>query len=127
LKASLATAIAALTPLSLALAATGASALSLDSFGVLAGSAITNTGPTVVNGNIGVSPGSSITGFPPGTVNLPYAIYQTDTVADLAQGELTTTYNILASRPATADLTGQNLGGLTRSGPASTTSTPRPS
>jgi uncharacterized protein with beta-barrel porin domain len=113
MKASLATTIAALTPLSLALAATGASAQSLDSFGVLAGSAITNTGPTEIYGNIGVSPGSAITGFPPGTVESPYAIYQTDTVASLAQDELTTTYNVLAARPATADLTGQDLGGLT--------------
>ena len=113
MKASLTTAIAALTPLSLALAATGASAQSLDSFGVLAGSAITNTGKTVVYGNIGVSPGSSITGFPPGIVSAPYAIYQTDTVAALAQDELTTLYNVLAARPATADLTGKDLGGLT--------------
>lgn len=35
-------------------------------FGVLAGSEVTNTGPTVVNGlNVGVSPGTAITGFAP--------------------------------------------------------------
>ena len=111
MKASLTTAIAVLTPLSLALAATGASAQSLDSFGVLAGSAITNTGTTDVYGNIALSPGSSITGAP--TAIAPYAIYQTDAVAGLAQGELTTTYNILAARPTTHDLTGQDLGGQT--------------
>src|SRR5450759_3154812 len=39
------------------------------SFGVLAGSAITNTGATVIDGGIGSYPTTTITGFPPGTVN----------------------------------------------------------
>src|ERR1700738_5402856 len=38
------------------------------SFGVLAGSTVTNTNtPTIINGNVGVSPGSAVPGFPPGT------------------------------------------------------------
>src|SRR5947209_7893102 len=43
---------------------------SSDSFAVLAGSAVTNAGATVVTGNLGVSPGQTINGFPPGTVKL---------------------------------------------------------
>lgn len=36
------------------------------SFAVLAGTSITNSGPTTVTGDIGVYPGTSIGGFPPG-------------------------------------------------------------
>lgn len=35
-----------------------------ESFSVLAGSAVTSTGPSVVTGNLGVSPGTAVTGFP---------------------------------------------------------------
>jgi uncharacterized protein with beta-barrel porin domain len=91
----------------------GASAQNLGTFAVLGGSAVTNTGPSVINGNLGVSPGSAITGFPPGIVPAPYTIYQNNAVAAQAQSELTTAYNVLAGRPFTADLTGQDLGGKT--------------
>jgi uncharacterized protein with beta-barrel porin domain len=81
------------------------------SFGVLAGSTVTNTGSTVINGNVGVSPGSAITGFPPGIVN--GTIHAADAVALQAQSDNTIAYNVLAGRPITTNLTGQDLGGKT--------------
>lgn len=82
------------------------------SFGVLGGSTVTNTGATTVNGNVGVSPGTAVTGFPPGVV-VGGAIHNNDAVAVQAQNDLTTAYNDIATTPCTVDLTGQNLGGLT--------------
>jgi hypothetical protein len=85
-----------------------------DSFAVLAGSAVTNTGPSVINGNLGLSPGnaSSVTGFPPGTVQ-GGTIHAADSVALQAQSDLTTAYNDAAGRSSTAtisaDLAGQTL------------------
>lgn len=107
-------ATAALAPLAM-LAASDAGAQNLGTFGVLAGSTVTNTGPTTINGNVGVSPGTAITGFSVGlgTVTPPYAIYRNDGVAAQAQSDLTTAYNVLANRPYTTDLTGQDLVGLT--------------
>src|SRR4051794_29923016 len=82
-------------------------------FGVLAGSTITNVVAvgTVINGSIGVSPGAAITGFPPGIVNAPGTIHAADAVATQAQVALFTAYNNLAGRPATANLSGVDLGG----------------
>ncbi len=82
------------------------------SFAVLGGSTVTNTGATVLNGNLGVDPGTAITGFPPGSV-VGGTIHSADAVAVQAQKDVTTAYNSLAAMPFTNDLTGQNLGGLT--------------
>src|SRR5881394_699039 len=76
-------------------------------FGVLGGSTVTNTGPTVVTGDLGVSPGSSVTGFPPGTV-VSGTIHAADAVAAAAQSSVTTAYNSLAGQACTQDLTGQD-------------------
>lgn len=83
-----------------------------ESFAVLAGSTVTNTGSSVITGDLGVSPGSAVTGFPPGTVT-GGTIHVSDAVALQAQDNLTTGYNDAAGRSVTADLTGQDLGGLT--------------
>ncbi len=83
-------------------------------FAVLAGSTVTNTGPSVIDGgHVGVSPGTAVTGFPPGIVVPPYTIHAADAVALQAQNDLTTAYNQAAGLPMTQDLTGQDLGGLT--------------
>ena len=96
-------------------AATAPTLGTLGSYAVLAGSTVTNTGPTVIDGNLGVSPGSAVTGFPPGIVNAPGTIHTADAHAGQAQTELTAAYINLAGQeclPAN-NLTGQDLGGLT--------------
>lgn len=80
------------------------------SFAVLAGTTVTNTGNTVINGNFGVSPGSAITGFPPGIVN--GSVYAGDANSLAAQTGLTTAYLDAASRIPAVTVAG-NLGGLT--------------
>jgi uncharacterized repeat protein (TIGR01451 family) len=82
------------------------------SFAVLGGSTVTNTGSSVVTGNLGVSPGSAVTGFPPGIV-IGGTTHAADAVALQAQNDTTTAYNNLASQTCTSDLTGQDLGGKT--------------
>jgi hypothetical protein len=82
------------------------------SYGVLAGSTVTNTGSSVISGNLGVWPGSAVTGFPPGIV-VGGTIHAGDAAAQAAQSALTNAYNAAAGLAPTMNLTGQNLGGLT--------------
>ena len=79
-------------------------------FAVLGGSTVTNTGPSIITGNLGVSPGSAITGFPPGVVL--GSVHSADATAGLAQNAVVTAFNALGAQPCTANLTGQDLGGL---------------
>ena len=84
-----------------------------NSFAVLGGSTVTNTGPSVINGDLGVNPGAAITGFPPGSVTPPGTIHAADAVALQAQSDVTIAYIDLAGRASNFNLTGQDLGGLT--------------
>ena len=79
-------------------------------FAVLAGSTVTNTGTTVLTGDLGLSPGTSIAGFPPGEVR--GAIHQTDEVALQAKKDLVTAYDDAAGRTSNATISG-DLGGRT--------------
>lgn len=84
------------------------------SYAVLAGSTVTNTGTSVINGDLGVWPGAAVTGFPPGVVTPPGAIHAGDAVAQQAQSDLTAAYLNAAGRtPVTQNLSGVDLGGLT--------------
>jgi uncharacterized protein with beta-barrel porin domain len=86
-------------------------AQSLSDFAILAGSTITNTGITTVDGSIGVSPGTAITNTG-AFVLTGGTIHAADGVAAQAQHDLTNTYNVLMGLPSTAlsgDLGGQTL------------------
>ncbi|MGP0021213.1 MAG: ice-binding family protein [Candidatus Sulfotelmatobacter sp.] len=86
---------------------------SAGTFVVLAGSTVTNTGPTVITGgNLGLSPGSAVTGFPPGALTPPAVMFVTDPTAAQAQLDLTTAYLYTAGLPGGAVLPG-DLSGLT--------------
>jgi hypothetical protein len=98
---------------SLALAQTAPSLGTAQSFAVMGGSTVTNTGSTVVTGNLGVSPGSAVTGFLPGAGIVNGTIHAADAQALQAQNDVTTAYNALVAQACTTDLTGQDLGGMT--------------
>lgn len=79
-------------------------------FAVLAGTTVTNTGPTWITGQVGLSPGTSVTGFPPGTSG---AKHVADPTALTAKNDLTTAYLNAAGQtpctPLTGDLGGKSL------------------
>jgi Ice-binding-like/PEP-CTERM motif len=82
------------------------------SYAVLAGSTVTNTGSSVLTGNLGVWPGTAVTGFPPGIVTAG-TIHAADAAAGQAQRDLAIAYIAAMALSPTATLTGQNLGGMT--------------
>jgi hypothetical protein len=79
---------------------------------ILAGSAVTNTGGTVITGDLGLCPGTSVGGFPPGILNGVLRI--NDNIAIQSKLDITAAYNDAAGRTSTDMVTlSGNIGGLT--------------
>src|ERR1700693_1688418 len=94
-----------------AAAATAVPLGTADSFAVLAGSGITNTGPTTVNGDLGTYPTTTITGT--GSLTVTGSNHAGDAVTQGAKNDLVSAYNTAAgegpTNPIVADLGGQTL------------------
>jgi len=101
-----------LLSLTAARAATSPALGTAGTFAVLAGTTVTNTGPTTLIGDLGVSPGTAATGFPPGLVT-GMIHTGTDAVAVQAQKDAAAAYTTAAGQPCDVTLTGQDLGGKT--------------
>lgn len=84
---------------------------SAGNFAILAGSGVTNTGLSIINGDLGTSPTGTVNGFPPGKVN--GSIHAADPIAAQAKLDLTTAYNDAQGRSTGAISLPGNLGGLT--------------
>jgi hypothetical protein len=82
-------------------------------YAVIAGTTITNTGSTVITGNIGLSPGTSITGFPPGLVSGTTGAANATSLA--AQTSAIAAYGVAAGATPFTTVAGGNIGGTTLS------------
>jgi hypothetical protein len=101
------TVLVALVFVSRAQAATAIGLGTANSFAVLAGAGVTNTGPTVVNGDLGTYPTAAVSGFGGagnGTVN--GSTHQADALAGKAQNDLTTAFNNAAGQTPFTTLAG---------------------
>lgn len=107
--------IAVVSAVAVTLVASGAQAATVvslgtaDSFVVLAGTTVTNTGPTTLNGDIGLFPGSEIAGL--GTITLNGTNHAGDTVTQGAKTDLVAAYDAAAGQSPVA--VAVELGGLT--------------
>lgn len=83
--------------------------LTASTYAVLAETGVSNTGSTVLNGDLGISPGTSITGFPPGIYS--GNLHQTDAAA--AQALVDAGAAVTALSAITPNTTISQLGGVT--------------
>ena len=107
-------ALVLLVPLMLAGSAAAATAVPLataDSFAVLAGAGVTNTGPTTVTGDVGTYPTTTIVGA--SSMTIGGTNHAGDAVTQGAKNDLVTAYNNAAGQgptnPVAADLAGLTL------------------
>lgn len=75
-------------------------------FGLLAGSTVTNTGSSVINGDVGVSPGSAVTGFYPDGIVNGNLYLAANAITAQAQLDLGVAYGVAAGAASTAALPG---------------------
>jgi hypothetical protein len=108
-----ATPVAALTCAQNATAGQGVPLGTDATFAVLASSTVTNSGLTIVTGDVGVSPGTAIVGFGPGAGSVVGgSIHAGDPTAAQAQLDLTVAYNNAAGR-AISGAVPADIGGMT--------------
>ncbi len=82
--------------------------LTAATYATLGATTVTNTGDSVLIGNLGLNPGTSVTGFPPGTFSGVENI--ANAAASQAQTDASSAYTTLNALPFTTDLSGMVLG-----------------
>lgn len=80
-------------------------------FAVLGYSTVTNTGPSVISGDIGVNPGSAVVGFPPGS-QIAGATYAAEAVGLQARNDASTAFTSASGQTGPVTV-GVELGGTT--------------
>jgi hypothetical protein len=82
-------------------------------YAVLAGTTITNTGSTVITGDVGLSPGTSITGFPPALAS--GSVESADAGSLAAENDSTAAYGVAAGETPFTPVAGGTIGTTTLS------------
>ena len=92
----------------------------IGAFSVLAGTTVTNTGSTVVSGDVGVDPGTAVTGFPPGLAS--GTIHSADAVSSQGEAVLAAGYIDAATRTGGTAVAGDLVGKTLTAGVYTSTS-----
>lgn len=80
-------------------------------YAIIAGAGVTNTGASIINGDLGSSPTGTLNGFPPGLIS--GTVHAADPAAAQAKLDLTSAYNDAQGRSLDAIALPGDLGGLT--------------